>query len=100
MHISNIFSTFAADLGIVPSVIVNKFCNMKKVCIFKAYKGNEIWYLYRIPNEKASRGYVFRVYCGRRWYDRISWFGYEMALGQLLEGCLGLGSVKFGGTEL
>ena len=73
---------------------------MKRDCIFKACKGNKWWYLYRYPNAKASRGYIYRVYCGRRWYDRISWFNYEMALGQLLEWCLGLGSVHFGMNEV
>lgn len=73
---------------------------MEKVCIFKCQKGNEWWYLYRIPNEKASRGCIYRVYCGRKWYDRISWFGYEIALGQLLASCLGFGSVKFGEYEV
>lgn len=73
---------------------------MERYCIFKCQKGNEWWYLYLCTNERASRGYIYRVYCGRKWYDRISWFNYEMALGQLLESCLGLGSVKFGGSEL
>lgn len=72
---------------------------MEKTCIFKANKGSEIWYLYRIPNERASKGCVYRVYCGRKWYSRISWYSYEMALGELLESCLGLGSVHFGGAE-
>ena len=92
-------SIFVADLGMVPSATIKYYRVMERVCIFKALKGNEWWYLYRYPNARASRGCVYRVYCGRRWYDRISWFGYEMALGQLLEGCLGLGSVNFGGTE-
>lgn len=73
---------------------------MNKQCIFKACKGNDIWYLYSIPNERASNGCVYRVYCGRKWFDRISWFRYEMALGQLLESCLGLGTVHFEGHEL
>lgn len=72
---------------------------MNKTCIFKAFKGNEIWYLYRVPNERASKGCIYRVYCGRKWYDRISWFNYENALGQLLEGCLGLGPVYIGDRE-
>lgn len=100
LHISEIFRIFAADLGIVPAVTINNVKSMEKSCIFKANKGNEYWYLFRIPNERASRGCIYRVYCGRKWYDRISWFSYEMALGQLLEGCLGLGSVHFGVAEL
>lgn len=72
---------------------------MKRECIFKCREQGEWWYLYRCPNERASRGCIYRVYCGRKWYDRISWFNYEMALGQLLEGCLGLGSVNFGAIE-
>ena len=99
MHISNIFRIFAADLEIVPSITKNNLKSMEKTCIFKANKGNEIWYLYRVPNERASKGCIYRVYCGRKWYDRISWYSYEMAMGQLLECCLGLGSVHFGGAE-
>lgn len=72
---------------------------MEKTCIFKAVKGNETWYLYRVPNPRASKGCVYRVYLGRKWFDRITWYGYEMAMGQLLESCLGLGSVHFGGNE-
>lgn len=73
---------------------------MKRDCIFKCQKGNEWWYLYRYPNEKASRGCIYRVYCGRKWYDRISWYGYKMALSQLLEGCLGFDSVHFEEAEV
>lgn len=100
LHISKKSSIFAPDLGIVPSITLKKGNNMEKTCIFKAQKGNVIWYLYRVPNERASKGCIYRVYCGRKWFDRISWFSYEMAVGQLLECCLGLGSVCFGGTEV
>lgn len=68
---------------------------MKRKCIFKAYKGDERWYLYQCPDEKATRGCIYRVYRGRKWYDRISWFGYEMALSQLLAYCSDLGSVNW-----
>ena len=100
LHMSKKSSTFVADLGIVPTATIKYNRVMERDCIFKACKENEWWYLYRYPNEKATRGCIYRVYCGRKWYDRLSWFSYEMAMGQLLEGCLGLGSVKFGGTEV
>ena len=64
MHISNIFSTFAADLGIVPSVIVNKFCNMKKVCIFRVFGGRDWYRVY--SNFVLGVGTVYEVYCNRR----------------------------------
>ena len=72
---------------------------MEKVCIFKCQKGNEIWYLYRVPNARTSSGCIYRVYCGRKWYDRISWYSYEMALRRLLEVCLGLNIIFSRGDE-
>ena len=73
---------------------------MKKECIFKASIGKEWWYLYRIPNEKASRGCIYRVYCGRKWYDHVSWFSYDMALGELLRNCLSMGNLSIMGAEV
>lgn len=73
---------------------------MEKQCIFKACKGNKWWYLYRCKNVGTTKGYVYRVYCGRKWYDKISWFDYENAMDQLLECCLGLGVVVFGRTRV
>lgn len=72
---------------------------MNKECIFKASAGNEWWYLYRYPNEKAVKGYVYRVYRGRKWDDHISWFSYEIALGQLLRCCLSLYNLSVMGAE-
>lgn len=72
---------------------------MEKVCIFKAYQGNEWWYLYRVPNARACKGYVYRVYKGRKWYDHLIWYDDGKALSQLLEGCLGIGAVYFGGLK-
>jgi hypothetical protein len=100
LHMSKKSSTFEADLGIVPDRTIKYNRVMKKECIFKACKGNEWWYLYRYPNAKASRGCIYRIYNGRKWDDHISWFGYEMAMGELLRRCLGVDSVKFGGTEV
>lgn len=93
-------STFATDLGIVPTTTIKKVRVMKKDCIFKACKGDEWWYLYRYPNATTEKGCIYRVYCGRKWYDHITWFDYEMALGQLLGLCLGLGRVSFRRTEV
>ena len=73
---------------------------MKKECIFKASKGNEWWYLYRIPNEKASSGCIYRVYCGRKWNDHISWFTYEFALGELLRRCIGCDNLSIRGAKV
>ena len=73
---------------------------MIKECIFKCQKGNEWWYLYRYPNEKAARGCIYRVYCGRKWSDHISWFSYQMALEQLLRECLGFGNLSIMGVEV
>lgn len=99
LHMSKKSSTFVEDLGIVPAITIKNNRVMKKDCIFKACKGNEWWYLYRYPNEKAARGCIYRVYCGRKWYDRITWYNYEIALCQLLGYCLGLGRVMFRRTE-
>lgn len=73
---------------------------MTKTLIFKCQKGNEWWYLYSIPNKDATRGYVYRVYCGRRWHGGLSWYTYEMALWALLEACLGIEGIKIGGVEI
>lgn len=73
---------------------------MEKTCIFKCQKGNKWWYLYRYPYEKAARGCFYRVYCGRKWNDHISWFSYEMALSQLLRDCLGFGNLSIMGVEV
>lgn len=100
LHMSKKSSIFAADLGIVPTATIKNNRVMKKECIFKACKGNEWWYLYRYPNEKASRGCIYRIYNGRKWHDHISWFSYEMAMGELLRECIGLVSIKIERAEV
>ena len=89
MHIWNIFCTFAADLGIVPSVIVNKFCNMMKECIFKVYAKGKIWYVYEVSLSGVNLTKVYRVYCGRRWHEHIAFYHARFAVEACMIAALG-----------
>ena len=89
MHISNIFSTFAADLGIVPSAIVNKFFNMKKECIFKVFAGGYWWYVYGVPASDLSKTVLYRVYCGRKRYGIWTFESQRVAIELCVAAALG-----------
>lgn len=78
LHMSKKSSTFAADLGMVPT-ITNK-CNksMKEKCIFKCYAQGKWWYVYGV--DYGLLGTRYRVYQGRKWYSHISFETRQYAI--------------------
>lgn len=73
MHISNIFCTFVADLGIVPSITKNNVKSMKKECIFKAWGGN-CWLRVLAIEKRPGAPVVYRVMMDRCLLDGVNEF--------------------------
>ena len=70
LHISKKSSTFASDLGIVPTTTIKYIRVMKKECIFKCYAQGEWWYVYGI--DYGILGVRYRIYKGRKWFAHVT----------------------------
>ena len=83
MHIWKIFSTFAADLGIVPTAI-NKYSRvMDKLEICKVQIGTEIYKVNQLVNNEVALE-EYRVMHGRRIAKGGSWFNNRLAAIQFM----------------
>ena len=76
-------------MGIVPAAIVNKFCIMKKDCIFKVFAGGHWWYVYGVPAGGLSTAVLYRVYCGRKRYGIWAFESQRVAIELCVAAALG-----------
>ena len=99
LHIWKIFCTFASDLGIVPAVTIRYHRVMKKVCVFRCQSNGEVWKVYRVDIALPGQSFSYRVYCGRKWIAKVSFFDKGRAIASCVSVCTGCVLQKVEGTE-
>ena len=72
--------TFAAELGIVPTITIKNVIFMERVCIFRVSARLDVYRVYR--RWILGVGTVYEVYCGRKHISGVSrYLGIEDAIG-------------------
>ena len=73
---------------------------MKKVCVFRCQKAGEVWKVYRVDISLPGQSFSYRVYCGRRWSAKVSFFDEGRAIAACVSVCTGYRYHKEEGYEL
>ena len=76
--------TFAADLGIVPSITIKHLRDMKKRCVFRIGLGGSIWRVVEYTQKNENGAYLYRIVHNRRVISR----NYRLCAQLAIEECL------------
>ena len=62
---------------------------MKKECIFRCQSKGDVWKVYRVDLAFPGQSFSYRVYCGRRWIAKVSFYDEGRAIAACVSVCTG-----------
>ena len=99
LHISKKSSTFASDLGIVPTTTIKKNRVMKEKCIFRVQTFGRMWRVMESVEQDENGRYKYRIMNKRRVCEKFSRANGRTAIEQCMRYALGC-SIEIGWGEI